>query len=633
MFSFLNSGILILAVTAIIPLLIYLFIVKKPIRVIFSSIRNIKLSQKKQKNKIKLKNILLLIIRTLIILLTILAIARPAIKSPLLHKWSKHSQTAVAIILDTSYSMEYLVDTKTELEYGKELIQEINEILSDRDIVTIFTSDENWNRIHSILYYNKIPESVLASIEISARPVSLKELTKEAALKLKESHIPNREIHIISDMRKQELPDTNEAGEIPILFLPTSDLQERANISVQNARVVEDFVDRKLERKIEFDLVNHSDMNQSSVICQLFVNGRTISEKVLDLNPRQRRKDGFVVPVDEYGWYSGYVSVRNERLEFDNKSYFAFFNNTEAKVAVISDKRALSLPLISILEIYVGDNIDIFSGDNINYETLSAYEFVIIDSESNLSPRIKFLIDRLINDRKGVLHLAKENITAGWKDYYQEKFGLSFNTFETTTPHRITNINQFHPVFSIFNKEDFSTVEVRSFWQSRIRGSADVLLQAGNLPLAVENNRELVWLFDIERVDNRLFLEPIYPIMAFRTFLYLSYSDSPYYQVGDRIFVPSGSVSLPGGGETTVEQYLLLSRPGVYRSGSEQFVANIDYTPSDYERMTEIEILDGDWKDEILRNRSGFEIWKILLVLVLLLVLTEMLVVKIEEKK
>jgi hypothetical protein len=49
MFSFLNSGILALAATAIIPLLIYLFAKKKPQKVVFSSIKHILQTQKSEK--------------------------------------------------------------------------------------------------------------------------------------------------------------------------------------------------------------------------------------------------------------------------------------------------------------------------------------------------------------------------------------------------------------------------------------------------------------------------------------------------------------------------------------------------------------------------------------------------------
>jgi hypothetical protein len=79
--SFLNSGLLILATATVLPLLIWLLAKKKPRRIMFSSLRFIRLSKEQKKNRTKLKDILLLIIRMLIILLVVLAAARPLLKS------------------------------------------------------------------------------------------------------------------------------------------------------------------------------------------------------------------------------------------------------------------------------------------------------------------------------------------------------------------------------------------------------------------------------------------------------------------------------------------------------------------------------------------------------------------------
>ncbi|HCX72616.1 MAG TPA: hypothetical protein DHM37_02765, partial [Candidatus Cloacimonas sp.] len=164
MFSFLNSGILALAATAIIPLLIYLFAKKKPQKVVFSSIKHILQTQKSEKRKINLQDILLLIIRTLIILLTILAISRPAIKLTWAHSSTSHPKTAVAIVLDNSYSMDYLVDTQTEFEKAKQIAQQINSKISNTDAVVLLTLNPNWNQLNSYLHYGKLPAKKIQKI-------------------------------------------------------------------------------------------------------------------------------------------------------------------------------------------------------------------------------------------------------------------------------------------------------------------------------------------------------------------------------------------------------------------------------------------------------------------------------------
>jgi hypothetical protein len=645
--TFLNSGMLFLAAATIIPLLIYLFVVKKPNKIVFSSIKFIKASQKKQKNKIKLKNLLLLIIRSLIILLTILAIGRPAVRNDFLHRWSKHYQTGVAIILDTSYSMDYLVDTRTDLERGKDIIQEISTILTERDGVVLFTSDNSWNKLYSGLHYGGIPEHLLGTIEITAVPMSLKDLVQEATIRLRESQIMNREIYIISDAREQELP---EESEYPLFLLSTSDLESKNNLSCQNARIEEDFVERKLERKISFEVVNHSNMPQQDVICQLFVNDRTLSEKVVNLQPKQSLSESFTIQINEPGWYTGYVSVRNERLPFDNRSYFSYYHEENIQVAYISDQTSLPLSLVSIIEIYTtsSGNISLINDENLRHERFADYQIVVVDSRKELSSRLRFLLERFAEEKRGVIYLTSQETNPGWNSYFQEAFSVELNNFQANGSRRVSYHNRYHPVMTIFDEEEINSVEVKAFWESRVRAGANVLLQAGNNPLVLENDRQMLWLFDTTNLQNRFLLDPVFPVLAFRTFLYCAYSDIPSYTVGEMVNLPADLIIPPNGEMVSIsEGRYLLNQNGIYEiplssvenTSESNFIAvNLDYAQSDFERMNpddygQLIFLSSNWQDEILRSRYGMELWKTLFVIVLLLMALEMLIVKREEKK
>lgn len=642
MLVFLNSGILFLATATLIPILIYLFIIKKPKRVVFSSIRNIKASQKRQRSNIKFKNILLLIIRCLIILLSILALARPALRAPFFDRWSRHSQTSVAIILDTSYSMDYLVDTRTELEIGKEIIDRINNILTERDQVFLFTSDPQWNRLYSSPFYDNIPQHLLATIEITPQPQQMKDIIKEATQKLNSSHLPNKEILVITDFREQDYPEDNE---IPVILLPTSSIVDRNNISVQNARIEEDFVQRRLERRISFDVVNHSDIAHQDVISQLYVNGRTISEKVTDLQPYQKKSESFSFVIDEPGWYRGYVMVRNERLPYDTRSYFSYYHPDEVSVAFITDKKNMPLALMSVLEIYThnSQNIDLIHDHSINYDKYSKYQLVIFDASTTLTPRLRFVLDRLNNDKKGVLIINNKDLDDSWKGYYQEEYGVYVEKYHEESPVRVSYINRYHPILDIFTDDDVQSQEVSYYWESQLRGNSNTLLQADNIPLVVEQERNVVWLFDVSDVRNQIIIDPIFPVMAYRTFLYCSYSDAPSYTVGDRISLPMQKIVLPNNElfESNTSHFTLNDK-GLYRkllSDNEYkyLPVNIDYSPSDYTRMEAIDseslitLEHDDWQDDILRNRTGFEIWKFLFLIVLILLGAEMLIVKKQE--
>ena len=637
--SFLNSGILFLTSAILIPLLIYLFAKKKPHRIIFSTIRFIKESQKQQRKKINLKNLLLLIIRMLIILLTILAISRPTIKASFLKKGTKHPKTAVAIIIDNSFSMDYLVDTQTELEKAKSIAGRFNRVISNDDMVLIMTLNEEWNSLNSNLIYGKIPENLIRNIKITPLAKPLKDVIVFASKKLKESHLPNREIYLISDLQKQELPEKIDTS---CFIIPTSDIESRSNISCQNARLINEFTKKTFAGKISFETVNHSDFMQEDVICSIFLDGQTIAEKVIDLQPNQRKKDEFLIDLENSGWHSGYVHIKNERQPFDNRNYFSFYFNSEPKVAVITDNEILPLPLQTILEIYTHapENIEFFTSDNLNYDTLSEFENIIDYRKNSFSNRLRFLLDQIRKNKKGILFIADKYLANDLRNYIGSATGIEFLEFSHhSNQKKTTFINKYHSITSLLDPS--KNLDFNDFWKVRSQKNSGVLMQTDDFPLALEAERICIWFFDVQSLQNPFLLDSAFPVFAFNTLKFLSndHSLSSSIKTGNKIKLKSAQIELPAGDLLETKQAnFVVSAPGIYKVDKQPVPVNLDYRESDYQRFSQnkyknISFLDQDWEENILQTRYGFEIWKYLLLLVLVLFALEMFIIKKEEKR
>jgi Aerotolerance regulator N-terminal len=634
MISFLNSGILFLASAIVVPVLIYLFARKRPKRIVFSSIRFIKESQQQQKRKINLTNLLLLIIRMLIILLTILAISRPAIRSEFLHKGDNHPKTGIAIIIDNSYSMNYLVDTQTELDKVKAIALQINEMLSDDDQIILLTSDAAWNEFHSNPIFGKIPVELIKNIEITSKAVPLKEILELAETKIQKVHLPNREIILITDMQSAELP---KKMKIPTFLVPTSESTDRFNISCQNSRIENEIVKKGFEKKISFELVNHSDHLQQDVIYRLFLDGNTVAEKVTDLQPNQRRTESFIINMEEAGWHSGYVEVKNERQIFDNRNYFSFHFDPEVRVAVLTDEQQIPLMLATILEIYCGnsENIDLIQTDNINQDLLVEYDNVLVYKKL-FSEKLEFLMQQLENSGKGILYIADKHLDSNWKEYLAPKFAINFEEFtHSTSASRLTFFNKYHPITS--QLKNIESVEINDFQQ--VKGSANALLKTGEYPIALEKESSCLWLFDLTSLQSSFLLDATFPVFAYNSLKFLS--DGSYLSqsltVGKSI--RSNSIQLPNSNEIKLSNNkYTTSYAGIYKTESQTIPVNLDYSESNYARLEKpetknLKILTEDWQVNILHSRYGFEIWKYLLIFVLILFALEMYIVKKEERK
>jgi len=630
MISFLNSGILFLASAIIVPVLIYLFAKKKPNQLIFSSIRFIKESQQKQRRKINLKNLLLLLIRMLIILLTILAIARPAIKSKYLAKSDAHPKTGIAIIIDNSYSMNYLVDTQTELEKAKQIAHAINEIISENDNTVLLTLNNNWNKLHAAPGFGKLDNKLIDDIDISAHVLPVEDILQQAEDKLKQTHLPNKEIYFITDMQKQKMPDKLE---FPTFFIPTSNVVERNNISCVNAEVKHEIVGKTMKKQIELELVNHSKYEQQDVVYELFIDGNTVSQKATDLRPKQDKKLNFTIEMQTPGWHKGYASVKNERLLFDNRSYFNFYIDANPEVAIITDIDKLPVSLGSILEIYTNE-ITKFTDENFNFNKLQNYDNVIIYKKSKISEKLKAIIKRLKENNKSILFITDRYVPEDQQKFIAEYFNCEFSQFNSKLQN-ISTINKFHPITKLISK--MNNVEIRDTW--KISSKANILISTNSGPVAIEHENSVLWIFDIQSFTSPFLLDPLFPVFAYNCLEFTAQNKTRSYTVGDKVTLRSTDLTLQDGTEINLKnKYFFPAAAGNYINQSRVISVNIDPDESDYERMSSYKLanlylLDDNWKDKILQSRYGFELWKYLLIAALLLFFVEMLIIKQEERK
>jgi hypothetical protein len=629
--TFLNSGIVALAAVALVPLLIYLFARKKPQRVIFSSLRFIRQSQHQQRRRINIKNILLLIIRMLIILLTILAIARPAVKASFLQSSTLHPKTAIGIILDTSYSMEYLIDTATELDRGKAIVSQINQMLNADDRTLLLTTDAAWNSTHGTLRYGPLEEELIASIASSTVNQPIEDVITQATQLLRSSHYINQELYFISDMQYHELPDSLD---IPFFIIPTSSDTVRANISCQNVVINDNIVQKERATHISFEVVNHAPFAQRDVLCKLIVDDQTVAEKMVQLQPQQRLAESFAIPVTTDGTHSGYVEVRNERLTADNRCYFSWHHTSHPQVAVVSQAAALPPALEAVVEIYSGSGYTIIPPQELSVLTLSRFHTVIFYRQPTISPRLLQVLSDFETQGGGILYIAAEDASDDELAFLASQFNCTFESFNQSRPAAVNQINTYHPALRLM-PEKLSTT-LNSFW--RVRSSANVLMRATS-PVILDNSTSLLWLFDPAAQNNPLLLDPAYPVMAYATFGALrGIADQAQSRTAGESITVNGPLTLPSGKALELHhtRYRLL-HPGLYKTATSVIAVNPDYTESDYTRLQKQDLPTGillseNWQDAVLQSRYGFELWKYLLAAVLVLVTLEMLLVKGEEK-
>ena len=136
--TFLNPYVLFGLIAASFPVLFHLFAQKKARRVEFSSIRFLQKLEKSSMRKVKLRQILLLILRTLLIICLVMAFSRPALRGYLGGFFgTSHANTTVVLLIDNSASMSRRNPNGTYFKQATDAANEIANAIEDGDEAVI----------------------------------------------------------------------------------------------------------------------------------------------------------------------------------------------------------------------------------------------------------------------------------------------------------------------------------------------------------------------------------------------------------------------------------------------------------------------------------------------------------------
>jgi len=183
------------------------------------------------------------------------------------------------------------------------------------------------------------------------------------------------------------------------------------------------------------------------------------------------------------------------------------------------------------------------------------------------------------------------------------------------------------------------SIGINDTW--KVKARSNVLLSTKDHPLALENKGSCLWLFDVESLQSPFLLDPAFPVFAYNSLVFTSGStkSTSHITIGKTFRLNEGMLKLPDG--TSIQINKANYKPGktgIYKTEPANFAVNLNYDESEYTRLEKIQtknihLLGKNWENEVLQSRYGFELWKYLLLFVLILFILEMLIVKKEERK
>ncbi len=483
--NFLNSVILFGLGAAVIPLVIHLLSKRNTQETVFPSIRFLEWLKSDRIRLLRLKQFFVILLRTLIISLIVLAFARPALKSA----FESSSPTAAAIIVDNSASMFYV--DNGELLYDRALRKagDIIDFLREDDTAAIvFTGDDSHGEIPRV--YDD-PEELTAVLENAAEnpaaadPASAFSRALDA---LKSSGLINKELYYITDAAVESIPDSlNTDGESVRLYVMTLGPDER------NGRVVTDItlVDKLVApgRTLTFAAEVSGDTGGSNDV-EFFVNGERKGRAV----PDESGWAEFTYVPDVSGWYSVYAAVNDGYFGQGEVRRLVRSVPETVKILIAGESREdtfyLEKALIAGTEDMVFD-VRSITGENIEQDDLF-WADVIVFSGINDIPKTLYraLLAEIADHGKGFMVFPGADVeTSLYADgIFRDMFPVQILTggvLRTGRTNRIETFDLNHPVLSEISRDgEFAKPETSSYIRMASAANISVLARFDNGDMA-----------------------------------------------------------------------------------------------------------------------------------------------------
>ncbi len=368
--TFLNPSILFGLFAASIPLLIHLLNLRKIKKVEFSTLAFLKEIQKSKIKKVKLKQWLLLLIRTLIILFLVAAFARPTLESVSLSGISSAAKTSVVFILDNSMSMGYVTENGSYFNQSKKIIREVTGNLHEGDDVSLVTTTSTeplFTEVESLSRFNK----ELDVIDISDTKGNISTALLAASKLLKPSKNYNKEIYLFSDFQKNNFSEKNiqkifsqfnfdKAGNRRIKFY-LFDIHKK---QTQNVAITKFETTNKIfvkDKTIHFNatITNYSKSSVANNIASLFIDDKRSAQQSFSLDAGQSKQVMFETKLTKTGLVNAVLKLEDDKLNADNSRYVGIFIPDKINVLIYTKDTKNTRYIKAALQNNYSENINV----------------------------------------------------------------------------------------------------------------------------------------------------------------------------------------------------------------------------------------------------------------------------------
>lgn len=406
----------------VIPILVHLFQLRRFKKEYFTNVRFLKELSIQTRKSSKIKKWLLLATRLLLLTCIIIAFAQPFFKA----KDSKNSSNEMYIVLDNSFSMQ-AKGQKGELL--KRAVQELLENTPENQTFSLITNSETfWNTdIKSI-------RTELQNLKYSALPFQLE--SAMAKIKSRKSAF-NKDVVVITDaigLEPKQLKSIDSAFNT-YFIIPKA--EQENNVSIDSV-----FIHQTLDDFYEIGLKLSAFGEKNKQIPVALYNQNKLIAKTLTKLETKDKIIYFTIPKKDF---HGYASIIDNGLEYDNNLYFSI--SKPEKINLISIGQPEKANFLS--RIYTNDefNYNNFAIGTLDYNSIEKQDAIILNELDEIPQALQTTLKFFVEKGGNLVLIPSAKASTGNLNTFLRNFGnIQFKSLENKEK-LVTKINFNHPLY------------------------------------------------------------------------------------------------------------------------------------------------------------------------------------------
>lgn len=353
--TFLNPLVLIGLIAASFPVLFHLFAQRKARRVEFSSLQFLKELEKNSMRKIKLRQILLLILRTLLVIFLVGAFSRPALQGYLGgFPGTSSANTTMVFLMDNSASMGERTSGGSYYKQSVDAAIKLLDVFKEGDEVVIiplvgFEKEQSYLPLHE----KREIISRLVQMQPSDGGADLEAGFRLASAVLSQSVNINKEIFLFTDGQARNYVLIDSTAKTDTTTLKLFDERTKLytmlvkgvrgssrNLSIDSLKAITTIFEPGRQVEFEVFIRNTTAEDVDAGTVSLFFNAERVAQRSLDkLKANETRRFVISALPKTVGLLGVEASLEEDALPFDNKRYLALEIPASRNVGLFFDNR------------------------------------------------------------------------------------------------------------------------------------------------------------------------------------------------------------------------------------------------------------------------------------------------------